>query len=186
MIPYPECDDAVAMSNIRAGITPVRPPGGISDVVWQLLEECWRTNPWERPSTAKMYKTFSKFRSVHKAVGELPRRLKLWVQSVKLSLKEPKKQRVYVKFKYGSNVHITPLTSKVVVGDAYTWFAFHSFPSSLSSLSLGQERYRNLRDRNSQALFRAHDLPRSLPRILVWVRQGLRDREFLRKPTTTP
>ena len=76
-----------------------------------------------------MYKTFSKFRSVRKAVEELPGKLKLWVQSVKISLNKPKKQRVYVKLNYGNKVHTTPLTSKVVVGDIYTWFVFtHSCP----------------------------------------------------------
>jgi len=130
-MPYSGCDDAVALSTIRAGKTPERPSEGIPDPVWQLLQECWNEQPWDRPPAAQIYKTFSKFRSVHKAVEHLPRKLKLRVQSIKISLDEPRKHRVYVKLKYGNNVRTTSPAMEVVAGEEYTWFGSRPFLSSL-------------------------------------------------------
>ena len=70
------------------------------------------------------------------------------VQSLKISLISTKKQRFYVKFKYGDKEQTTSLTTGAAAGDEYTWFALCSSPTSLLSLSLGQEPSGNLVDRN--------------------------------------
>jgi len=135
-IPYSECSDVAALANIRAGTTPERPSDGIPDPVWRLLEKCWSIDPAERPSATRVYNTLSNFRSVRPVIEELPEKLKLQVQSLKISLIGTKKQRFSVKFKYGDKDHTTSLTTGAVAGDEYTWFALHPSPSSLLSLSL--------------------------------------------------
>ena len=94
-------------------------------------------NPLARPSDTRIYNPFSRFGSVHKAVEGLPDKLELQIQSIKLPLSEPKKQRVYVKLNYGNNVLTTPLTKKGMAGGEYKWFVFRPCLSSPQLLSLG-------------------------------------------------
>ena len=140
-MPYSGCDDVTALSNIQAGIIPERPSEGIADPVWRLLEKCWSTVPSERPLAAQVYDVLSELRSI-------PGRLKLQVLSLKIPPNKSKKQGFYVKFKYGNTVHTTSLSAKVVAGAEYKWFAFHSFPPLLLSLSLGQGYSGTLVDKN--------------------------------------
>jgi len=147
-MPYSGCSDVDMLSNIRAGVTPRRPSEGIYDQVWQLLEKCWSRKPPERPSATRVYNTLSKFRSVRPAMEELPARLELEVQSIKISLTRAEKRQFFVKFKYGNEGHTTPLTMKAAGGDEYTWFAFGPPLPLVLSLSLKQELSRSLVDRN--------------------------------------
>lgn len=100
--------------------------------VWEYLEKCWSRDPQQRPPIADVYSTFSGFRSlpqvVHTPDGrspmeELPGRLKLQVQSIKLSLDKPKQQQFSVRFKYGNKDHTTSPT-KAVTSDEHIWFVF--------------------------------------------------------------
>ena len=117
----------------------------------------------------------------------LPGIVVLQVQSVKLLLNGPRQQRVYVRFKYGNMAYTTPQTTQVVAGDEYTWLALGPPLPSLPSLSLQQERSRNLVDRDRQTEPRADGIPRSfLQGIRIQENQGLRDREVLRKSATPP
>jgi len=86
-------------------------------------------DPQGRPSAAQIYETFSKYRSVRKAVKELPRKLVLQILGVKLSLNEPGQRRVYVKLMYGNNFHTTPLTGNAMAGGEYKWLRFAYFYS---------------------------------------------------------
>ena len=130
-IPYSGCDDAAALSNIRAGDIPERPSNGIPDPIWQLLEKCWSIDPQKRPSVYEFYGALSGFRSVR------PGKLKFEVQRIKISFIGAKKRRFSVKFKYGNKSHATSLTTKTAAGDEYTWFVFRPSLPSLLSLSPG-------------------------------------------------
>jgi len=130
-IPYSGCDDAAALSNIRAGNIPERPSEGIPDPIWQLLEECWSMDPQKRPPAADFYTALSEFRSVR------PGKLKFEVQRIKISFIGAKKRRFSVKFKYGNKSHATSLTTKTVAGDEYMWFVFRPPLPSLLSLNHG-------------------------------------------------
>lgn len=155
--PYSGCSDAVTLLKIQAGEIPQRPSDGIPGMVWEFLEKCWSGNPAKRPSTTQVYETFSKLRSPLQALHipegrlameELPGRLKLQAQGIKISLNKPKKRRFSVRFKYGNKDHTTSPTRSVVAGGEHTWFVFRSSPLLLPPLTLGQERPRNLVDRN--------------------------------------
>ena len=129
-MPYSDCDDTTALSNIRAGKMPERPSDGITDPVWQFLEECWSKYSWKRPSATRVYYDLSIFGSMK----EIPEKLKLLVRSIKIPLTIQSPQQFSVKFKYGNmKGHTTPLTT-TAIGDEYMWFAFR--PSLLLLLSL--------------------------------------------------
>ena len=119
---------------------------------------------------------------------ELPGKLKLQAQSIKISLGKPKKQRFSVRFKYGNEDHTTSPTTKTLAGDEHTWFAFRPPPAPPLSLTRGQERSGNLVDRNQGSASRAGGfLGGALPEEgCIQESKGLRDREFLREFATTP
>jgi len=157
--PYSGCSDTVTLLKIQAGEMPQRPSDGITDPVWEFLERCWSRDPTKRPPIAEVYGFFSQLRSNpqvtyptegRSAMEELPGRLKVQAQSIKISLSRPKRQRFYLKYRYGNKDHTTSPTTKSVAGSEHTWFAFRRFLPSLPLLSLGQGRSRNLVDRNQQ------------------------------------
>jgi len=121
-MPYSECDDLGASLNIRAGKMPERPFRGITDPVWQLLEECWSKDPWKRPPTTQLYDILSKFRSI-------PGKLKLLVRSIEIPSTVLSPQQLSVKFKYGNKDYTTPPAMRTAAGDEYTWFVFSSIPT---------------------------------------------------------
>ena len=47
------------MPKVELGEFPERPPGRINDLVWNLLEKCWSTDPEERPLVAEISSAFS-------------------------------------------------------------------------------------------------------------------------------
>jgi len=186
-IPHSGCDNAIALSNIRAGKTPERPSGGIPDPVWQLLEKCWSMKHLERPSATQIYNALSRFRSVHPVIEHLPERLKLWAQSITISFAKAKKRQFFVEFRYRDRYHTTSLTTKSEGGDEYTWFAFRLPPSSLLPLSLSQGPSGNLVDRNGRKASQTGDHLRSALQGIyghIQERQGLRDRGIHRKSIT--
>jgi len=187
-MPFSWCDDDVALSKIRAGKVPQRPSEGITDPVWEFLEKCWNVDPSQRPSAARVYDAFTGPSSLRQRGVELPVVSVSQVHSLKISLNELRQQQFYVKFQYGNQGHTTSLTTDVVTDNEYTWFGFRPFPPSLPSLSLGQEPSGYMADRNQQTSTRITDgLPRSVPPgVQIQERQGLRDREFLRKSVITP
>ena len=65
---------------------------------------------------------------------KLPEKLRLQVQSIRISLNKPKRHQVRVKIKYGYMDYTTaPTTVKVADrSDEYIWFVFSLFPSSLA------------------------------------------------------
>ena len=135
-VPYSWCDDATALSDIRAGKTPQRLPDGIGDPVRQFLEKCWSRNPRKRPPAAEVYRAFSDFRSIRSKVEELPGKLRLQVLSLKIAIIMSKRQQFFVKFRYGKMDHTTSLTTRVPAGDEYTWFPPRPPPPSLLPLTL--------------------------------------------------
>ena len=129
-MPYFGYSDTLALLKIQAGEMPQRPYGMIADPVWEYLEKCWSRDPKQRPPIADVCSAFSRFRSlpqvVHTLEGrspieELPGKLKLQVQSIKISLDKPKQQHFSIRFKYGNKDHTT-LPTKVVTSDEHTWF----------------------------------------------------------------
>ena len=187
-VPYSECDDVVTLSNIRAGKIPQRPSKGIPDPLWQLLEKCWSMNPLKRPSATQVYNALSESRSVHPVIEELPERLELRVQSIKISFIGAKKQRFFVRFKYGNERHTTSLTTGAAPGDEHAWFALCPSPSSLLSLNLRQGLSGNLVDRNGRTSSQPVGLLQSTLSDIygnAQEEQGLCDRGVLRKSVTT-
>ena len=128
-MPHSGCDDAVALSKIRAGKTPKRPSEGIPDPIWQFLEKCWSMDRRKRPSAAGFYNALSRFCSVP------PGKLKLEVQKIKISLIGAENQQFSVKFEYGYKSYTTSLTTTTATRDEYTWFVFRSSLPSLLSLN---------------------------------------------------
>ena len=124
-----------------------------------------------------------------RAIEELPRILEVQIQSIGIPFTKPKTPRqFYVKVKYMDKDHTTLLTTKAVASDEYTWFALHPTLPSLLSLRLWQELSANLVDRNRQTTSQPVDLLRSILPVIyshIQERQGLRDREFLRKSMTS-
>ena len=57
--------------------------------------------------------------------GELPEKLKLQVQSIRIS--HNKSKQFSVKFKYGNKYHTTLLTTKAESGGEHAWFALYRF-----------------------------------------------------------
>jgi len=143
-IPYSGCSDTHALERIQAGEKPQRPSDGIADPVWKFLEKCWSMDPTKRPSTAEVCDAFLGFHSfpqvthipgARSPIEELPGKLKLQVQAIKISLNKPKQQQFSVRFKYGNRDHTTTRTAPAS-GDEHSWFAFPPFPPPLSSLRL--------------------------------------------------
>ena len=131
--PYSGYSETVILLKIQAGEKPQRPSEGIPDPVWEFLNKCWSSDPMKRPSADQVHENFSKLRSPlevpHVPKGrlvmeELPGRLKLQAQSIKISLNKPKEQRFSVRFTYGNKGHTTSPTTKVAAGGEHTWFAF--------------------------------------------------------------
>lgn len=49
--PFPQCSDATAVYGTLMGERPERPRGGwFLDDTWEMLEQCWRYQPSDRPS----------------------------------------------------------------------------------------------------------------------------------------
>jgi len=142
IIPYSGYDNDVPSSDIRARGAPERPSDGTTDPILPFLRECWTKYHNERPSATRVYNTLSKFRTVE----ELPEKLELRVQSIKISFTGTRRQQFYVKFRYGDEVHTISLTKGAATGDEYAWFAL--CPSSRLSLNLGQELSGTLVDNN--------------------------------------
>ena len=78
----------------------------------------------------------------------LPEKLKLQVQSIKISLNKPKQQHFSIEFEYGKEHHMTARTTEVAAGDEHTWSEFRPFMPSLPLLSLEQELLERMVDRN--------------------------------------
>jgi len=140
---------------------------------------------WKRPSATQVYDAFSRFR----AIEGLPEILELQVQSISIPFARPKTpQQFYVMVKYRDKDHTTPLTTREVARDEYTWFVLHPTLPSLLSLSLGQGRSANLVDRNRQTGSKPVGLLRSILPVIhghIQERQDLCDREILRESVTS-
>ena len=155
--PYSECNDRTALAKIQDGEIPQRPPSGIADSIWELLEECWNRVPIIRPPIAQVLNALlypptlpqvTPTPEGRPAVGELPGKLKLQVRSIKISLNKSKRQKYSVKFKYGNRDYMTSPTTKAMTGDEYTWFAFRPFLPLLPPLIFEQECFGDLVNRN--------------------------------------
>ena len=166
----------------------------IADTVWKFLEECWSRDHSKRPSAVQVYGTFSQFSSLPRvsstsegrsAAEELPGKLKLQVQSIKISLNKTEQQHFSIKFEYWKEYHMTLPTTEVAAGDEHTWSEFRPFIPSLPLLSLEQEPPERMVDRNQQGASRTTCHCQSAPPDKNWERQGLRDREIFRKSATT-
>ena len=195
-MPYSKYNDTVTLSMIQAGEIPRKPSEGIDGSVWKFLERCWSRDITERPSSHQIYDSFLQFRSLpqvmpvldgRSGVEGLPGKLRLQIQSIKISLNKSKQQQLCIRFKYGNRNHTTAPTTKVVDGsDEHVWFAPSPFLSSFPFLSLAQEQSRKLAYRNQQTASWTIGLLRSNPPdIYIQERQGLRDRELLSKSVTT-
>jgi len=157
-MPYSKWNEVIALSKIQVGEMPHQSSDEIADPVWEFLERCWSRDPTKRPSTVQVGDAFSQFHLRPPQViptteggpvtGELPGKLKLQVQSIRISLDNSKQLKFHVKFKYGNKQHTTPSTTRVMDGDEYTWFAISPPLPSLPSLSLTQERSWRLVHRN--------------------------------------
>jgi len=128
-MPFSEQDDYTIRLGIRAGETPQRPSAGIDDLVWLFLQECWGSVPSERPSITQVCDTFPQFRSILQtrntpvgrwAIGDLPSKLKLCVQSLRTSQSKPDRRKFFVKLKYVAQEHTTSPNMGAVDG-VYTW-----------------------------------------------------------------
>ena len=144
IIPYSCYDYVVPLSDMETKEGPKRPSDGTTDPIWQLLLECWIKYHGERPSTTQVYNTLSKFRTVE----ELPEKMELRVQSIKISFTGTRRDWFYVKFVYGSEVHITLPTTRVAAGNECVWFVLRPSLPPLLSLNLGQGLSRTLVDTN--------------------------------------
>ena len=144
-MPHSGCDDAIALSNIRAGKIPERPSEGIPDPIWQFLEKCWSMDPRKRPSATEFYDALSRFCSFRPGI------LKFEVQKIKFPPTGMEMQQFSVKFEYGNEGYTTRLTTRTTrttTGSESTWFVpCLSLPSQLL-LSPGQGPPGNLVGRN--------------------------------------
>jgi len=157
-MPYSKYKDTVALSKIQAGELPQQPSDGIGDTAWQFLEKCWNRNSTKRPSATEVYDAFLQFRCLPQVMSategrpgaeELPGKLRLQVQSIKIPLGKSRQQQLSIRFKYGNKNHTTSPTTKATGGsDEHTWFVLRPFIPSLPPLSLTQERSRKLVHRN--------------------------------------
>jgi len=130
-MPYSKHNDTVTLSKIQAGELPQRPSEGIDDGVWEFLESCWSRDHTKRPSSDKVYDSIAQFRSLPQAMlvadgrsgmEELPGKLRLQVQSIKISLNRSKQQQLCVKFRYGNKNYTTAPTAKAAgASDEHIW-----------------------------------------------------------------
>ena len=155
-MPYSGCSDTHTLFKIQAGEKPERLSDRVTDPVWEFLEKCWSGDPKERPTTADVFDAFSRFCSIPQAVRapegpsareELPGKLKLRVQGVKVLLNKPKQQRFSIRFRYGDKAHATSPTDTMAGGE-HTWFVLPLPLPSSTSPSFKQEWSGNLVDRN--------------------------------------
>ncbi|KAF9650321.1 kinase-like protein [Thelephora ganbajun] len=130
--PYYKDNRSNMLSKVQAGEIPERPSDRINDPAWELLQKCWGKNLSERPPTVTVYKTLSELSSCPQVIhtpqpegrsvtGELPGKLKLQFQSIKISLDKSKQQQFSVKLKYGSKDYTTALTKPVDDSGEHTW-----------------------------------------------------------------
>lgn len=172
-MPYSKHNDTVTLSKIQAGEIPQQPSEGIDATVWEFLEKCWSRDATKRPSSDQVCDSFFQFRTLPQiapapegrpGMEELPGKLRLQVQSIKISLNKSKQQQLCVKFKYGNKNHTTAPTTKAVDGsDEHTWFVFSLVLPSFLSLSFAQEQSGKLVYRNQQTVSRTVDLLRGVP-----------------------
>jgi len=129
-MPYSKYNDTVTLAKIQAGELPQRPSNGIDNSVWEFLEKCWNREPMHRPSTAQAYEAFLQFRYLPQVaptegrpgMEELPGKLRLQVQSIKISFSKSKQYQLCVRLKYGNKNHTTSPTTKAVdSSDEHTW-----------------------------------------------------------------
>ena len=155
-MPYYGCSDTHTLLKIQAGEKPQRPSDWVANPVWEFLGKCWSRDPTNRPPTADILDAFSRACSLPRAmpaargpsaIEELPGKLKLQVQGVRISLNKSKQQRFYIRFRYGDKDHTTSPTN-AVTGDEHIWFVFRQPLPPSTSLSLNQGRSGNLVDRN--------------------------------------
>jgi len=195
-IPYAKHNDAVTLSVIQAGEIPQKPSEGMDGTVWEFLEKCWSRDVTKRPSSHQVYDSIFRFRSLPQVIPslngrlemeELPGKLRLQVQSIRISLNKSKQHQLCVKIKYGNRDYTTAPTMKAAGGsDEYVWFAFSLFPSPSTLSSPTQEQSRSLAYRNQPTVPRTISLLRSdPPDIDTQEIQGLRDRELLCESVTT-
>ena len=133
-MPYSKYSDAVTLSKIQAGEIPQRPSEGIDDSVWEFLESCWSRDPTKRPPSDRVCDSILQFRSLPQAtlatdgrlgMEELPGKLRLRVQSIKISLKKSRQLQLCVKFKYGNKSYTTAPTAKAEgTSDEHIWFVY--------------------------------------------------------------
>jgi hypothetical protein len=149
--PYFKCNNTAILEKMRVGELPQK-PHGIDDTVWEFLRKCWSRAPAERPPIAQVCNDLSKFCFLPKftptpegqSTTELPGKVKLQVQSIKVSLDKGKQQHFFVKLKYGNKGHTTSTTKSVDASGEHTWFALRPFLSPLPLLNFIQERSRKL------------------------------------------
>ncbi|KAF9789185.1 kinase-like domain-containing protein [Thelephora terrestris] len=155
--PYSDCNYGNIVPKVQAGEMPERPPDGINDQVWELLEKCWSRDPGKRPPTLELYNILSNLavdpQATYTTQGQsakkqLPGKLKLQARSLKISHKKPKTGRFYVRFRYGTTVYKTSPTKPAEGSGEHTWFAFLPLPLSSPRLNLTQDRSGKLADRN--------------------------------------
>ena len=108
---------------------PQRPSAGINDKVWLFLQKCWSMNPSERPSTTQLCDALPRFRSLPQTpntpvgrlgIEDLPYKLNLRVESLRISPSKPDQRRFYVNLRYMAWEHTTSLSTGAVDG-RYTW-----------------------------------------------------------------
>jgi len=130
--PYSKYDSTAILEKIRLGELPQKPPG-IDDTVWDFLRKCWSRDPTKRPSTAQVCEAFSELRSLPKftsdgqSTTDLPGKVKLKVQSIKVSFEKSKQHQFSVKLKYGNKDHTTSPTKPLDSSGEHTWFALCLF-----------------------------------------------------------
>lgn len=133
--PYYNWSDSSILPRVQAGETPHRPPGGIDDPVWELLQKCWSLDPAKRPPTVEIYNTLSNLnyrpRAMHTnglpVTGELPEKLKLQFLSIKFSPEQSKQQPFCVKLRYGYKDHSTSTTNSVGGSGEHAWLILLHF-----------------------------------------------------------
>ena len=137
----------------------MRPPK-IDDLVWELLEKCWSRKPASRPKTVELRNPFSDrvfYREPPTArdslsssepeaefqpttAEELPGKLRVLVQNIKILVDERKKRRFTVKLAYGNHIYVTAPTRPVDSSPGYTWSTLRSLLPLPLSLNPKQDR----------------------------------------------
>ena len=146
-MPYSGWKSIAVLQKVRVGELPQR-PSGIDDTVWEFLLRCWSRDPAKRPSISQVCDAFSRFCLLPKftpapegqSATELPGRVKLMFESIKVSFDKSKQQSFFVKLKYGNKEYTTSPTKLLDTSGGHTWFGPCPFLFTLPSLSLAQER----------------------------------------------